>query len=76
MAEKGREKPEIKGFPSLGVNRAPRDGDPLFYLGKHIENEGCGSDFTIWGNEKRKLLFRQKRENDFTILGRLRIRFC
>ena len=31
--------------------------------------QGCGYDFTIWANEKMILLFRRKRENDFTILA-------
>lgn len=44
-------KPEIKGFPSPKAYRALRDGSPLFCLRRHIENGGCGSYFSILGNE-------------------------
>ena len=33
--------------------------------------QGCGYDFTFFANESTILLFQTKRENDFTILGRL-----
>ena len=36
-----------------------------------LQRQGCGYDFTFFGNESTILLFRWKRVNDFTIWGRL-----
>ena len=43
---------------------------PLWEL---VQKQGRGYDFTIFENESTILLFRAKRENGFTILGRSRL---
>ena len=44
----------------------------VYPLRELVQKQGCGYDFTIFENESTILLFRAKRENDFTILGRSR----
>jgi len=45
----------------------------VYPLRELVKKQGCGYDFTIFENETMRLLFRGKRVNDFTILGRSRL---
>ena len=67
-AERGREKPEIKGFPSLGQFVLRVMGTLFFCLRELIYIRKMAG---------LRLLFYYlgKREYDFTILGEARIRF-
>ena len=48
-------------------------GTLVYPLRELVKKQGRGYDFTIFENESTILLFRAKRENDFTVLGRSRL---